>query len=243
MKNITIKTKKQLIEFWSSFENNARVEVILDGQGFVLDRNADDVIYTACDNSTVTAYGSSTVTACNNSTVTACGSSTVRACNNSTVRAYDNSTVTELLHSSILINCTGRDILPIKHHSSAQIINQAPFRHSKESFLDIYPPDDNGFVTLYKVTNQNGRDYKTDSIQYVGTVECPDWDNDHNRQCGGGLHLSPLPELALEYNSGPIKKCKVHIDDFVVYPHDISKVRCRVVHVLDDDTSEEARHA
>ena len=52
------------------------------------------------------------------------------------------------------------------------------------------------------------------------------------RECGGGLHLSPTPELALSYNKGKVLKCKVNIEDFVVYSQNISKVRCKKVKVL-----------
>ena len=72
-------------------------------------------------------------------------------------------------------------------------------------------------------------EYKNGTI-----VECPDFDSDENRQCGGGLHLSARPKEALYYNKGKLKVCEVFIKDIVVYPHDISKVRCKKVFVVDD---------
>ena len=98
-------------------------------------------------------------------------------------------------------------------------------------------------MTLYKVTTGDGCDHHTGRIKYEGIVECPDWINDPNQQCGNGLHLSPTPELALIYHQGPVKKCRVHMDDFVVYPLDITKVRCRRVEVTEESKAENAEAA
>ena len=193
-------------------------------------------IFVARGNSQVTAWGNSQVTAWGNSQVTAWENSQVTAWENSQVTARGNSvTIKELRHSAILIN-KGVDVTPIKKDRTSKIVNQKQWLHTKKSFLDIYPADDDGFVTLYKVTDENGLDRRTGTIKYEGIVECPDWDHDKDRQCGGGLHLSPEPYLALQYNTGPVKKCRVHRDDFVVYGPDITKVRCRRVEVLEDQS-------
>ena len=104
--------------------------------------------------------------------------------------------------------------------------------YTKKDFIDIYGEED-GIVTLYKSVNPDTLcDFYTGKVKYQGTVICPDWDNDKKKQCGGGLHLSPLPHMALKYNEGKLLKCKVHRKDFVVYPHDITKVRCKKVTVI-----------
>jgi hypothetical protein len=88
-------------------------------------------------------------------------------------------------------------------------------------------------MILYKSVNpENHCDFYTGKIKYQGVVECPDFDQNSDRQCGGGLHLSPLPEMALKYNEGKVLKCEVDINDIVVFPTDITKVRCRKVKVL-----------
>ena len=88
-------------------------------------------------------------------------------------------------------------------------------------------------MLLYKSVQKNGTDFYTGKIHYSGIVQCPDWDNNKERQCGGGFHLSPTPELAQSYNIGKIKKCLVKQKDIVVYPWDITKVRCREVEVIE----------
>ena len=208
MNEITIKTQKAL----DSLIKKGLTEptyIRLDGKTFEISENIENGIYLACH--------SSQVTACGSSQVTACGSSI---------------TVHALLHNAILINQTGEDIRINRLHPSAQVIAQPIWLHTKASFLDIYPADENGFVTLYKVTKADGCDHHTGKIKYEGIVECPDWVDNPDQQCGNGLHLSPLPELALGYHQGPVKKCRVHIDDFSVYPRDITKVRCRRVEVI-----------
>jgi hypothetical protein len=195
----------------------------------------------AYDNSTVRAYDNSTVRACGNSTVRAYGNSTVRAYGNSTVTAYDNSTVTAydnyvtfdailMFAVVIMIGC----ICKVKRKSKTAHIIKTKIKnqYTKKDFIDLYG---NGGkeITLYKSVNPNNScDFYSGKIQYTGTVECPDWDNDQNKQCGNGLHLSPLPEMALKYNEGKLLVCKANIKDFVVYPYDITKVRCKKVTVI-----------
>jgi hypothetical protein len=88
-------------------------------------------------------------------------------------------------------------------------------------------------IILYKsVQSTNHTDFYTGKIKYTGTVECPDFDPDETRQCGGGLHLSPTPELALSYNNGIILKCRVAVKDIAVYGLNITKVRCKKVTVI-----------
>jgi hypothetical protein len=119
---------------------------------------------------------------------------------------------------------------------TAQLIEQPVATCDKEEFLDIYSKNmqTDGRVLLYKSVQDDDTDHYTGKIKYEGTVRPAKWDPDGNRQCGDGLHLSPTPQLAQSYNSGKIKKCLVKPEDFVVYPHDITKVRCREVIVLED---------
>ena len=205
-------------------------------------RAYDNSTVRASGNSTVTAYDNSTVTASGNSTVTASDNSTVRVFDNSTVRAYGNSTVrvfdntvtieAALMYSVIImIAC----VCQIKRKKkTVNIIKTKKADHyTKNEFTDIYPADKNGNVTLYKSVNPDTLcDFYTGKIKYHGVVTCPDWDGNKDLQCGNGLHLSPRPEMALNYNRGKLLVCEVNKKDFVVYPSDITKVRCRKVKVI-----------
>jgi hypothetical protein len=114
----------------------------------------------------------------------------------------------------------------------ATLINNATQKHDIKSFLDIYP-DNNGIVTLYKSVNPGTLcDFHTGKIKYQGEVVCPDWIDNYNNKCGHGLHLSPLPHMALSYNHGTLLVCEAHINDIVVHPDDITKVRCKKIKVI-----------
>jgi hypothetical protein len=120
----------------------------------------------------------------------------------------------------------------IKKQKTVTVIKNKIATYTQKDFLDIYPADKKGDVVLYKSVQEDNTDFHTGKIKYEGTVKCPDWDGNKERQCGGGLHLSPLPGLALSYNQGRLLKCKVNKKDFVVYKHDITKVRCKKVTVI-----------
>ena len=155
---------------------------------------------------------------------------------NATIKIYSSSVnINRLLMQSIAIciDChpTIKDI-----DITATAINKTTAKYTKEDFINIYNDNmiDDNHILLYKSVNENHFDFLTGKIKYTGMVECPDWDDNIERQRGGGLHLSPTPEMALQYNNGQILKCKVHINDFIVCPHDITKVRCKRVEVIEE---------
>ena len=92
---------------------------------------------------------------------------------------------------------------------------------------------DKKHIKLFKSVNPDTLcDFHTGKIKYNGIVTCPDFDSTPERECGGGLHLSPTPEMALSYNNGKVLECKVAIKDIVIYGKDIKKVRCSKVEVI-----------
>jgi hypothetical protein len=186
----------------------------------------------ARENSSVEARENSSVEARENSSVEARGNSSVEAWGNAVVRVFSAFKIALKKFSvGICIGCKAN--LEFKAET-ATLIEVPEAKYDKEEFLDIYKdnlqPD--GRMLLYKSTQENGTDHYTGKIKYEGVTRPEKWDPDENRQCGDGLHLSPTPQLAKSYNNGTIKKCLVRPDDFVVYPHDISKVRCREVEVI-----------
>jgi hypothetical protein len=95
---------------------------------------------------------------------------------------------------------------------------------------------ENGVATLYKALDE---DFSTDrarakNISYAPgqTPAAPDWDGGVE-ECGGGLHASPHPKMALEFNSTakrfaacPVKLegISVHPDGY--YPHKVKFSGC-----------------
>ena len=188
-------------------------------------------------NSSVEARGNSSVVARGNSSVVARGNSSVVAWENCVVRAFSEIKI-KLKQFAVAIGI-GCKLIPNEQDATATCMNVPVATHDKQSFMDIYSKNiqhcDNGRMMLYKSVKDDMTDFWSGTIKYEGTVECPDWDANHERQCGGGLHLSPTKSLAQSYNCGKTLKCLVHPDDFVVYPHDITKVRCRKVEVIGEE--------
>jgi hypothetical protein len=113
-------------------------------------------------------------------------------------------------------------------------------------WLDYYGLDvADGAVTLFKGVDDEYRsqtalpDGSRATYAPGATVEAPDW---HDRPvCGGGLHLSPRPELTRRYTD-PTRfvAVSVAVEDLVVIvggdPPDKVKVRrCTVLHEVDED--------
>jgi tRNA threonylcarbamoyladenosine modification (KEOPS) complex Pcc1 subunit len=197
-------------------------------------RAYDNSTVRAYDNSTVRAYGNSTVRASGNSTVTAYDNSTVRASGNSTVTAYGNSVSIEafMLAVVIMIGC----VCKIKKSKTVQVIKNKIAQHDKKSFIQIHKENiiDKDTIKLFKsVRKDNRKDFHSNTIKYEGEVLCPDFNPSNEIECGQGLHLSPYPELALDYSpNGLVLECSVKLKDFVVHQENITKVRCKRVTVL-----------
>jgi hypothetical protein len=173
------------------------------------------------------------VLAWENSSVVAWGNSSVVAWENSSVEFFSNTAKGIAKHNAIFI-VSGCDP-KISSQDDAQVMRRkGEWLHDIKSFCDCYKSQIKGkYITLYKSVNPKTKtDFYTGKIHYRGTVSCPDFDPHPDRQCGGGLHLSPTPQLALSYNQGLLLECKVALADIVIYPQDITKVRCKKVKVI-----------
>ena len=121
-----------------------------------------------------------------------------------------------------------------KKPKTATVIKRKIVLHDIKSFVDIYDLKiENDSVILYKsVDPKTLCDFQTGKVKYEGLVTCPDFDPSKDRECGGGLHLCATPELTQTFNAGKILKCRVKLQDIVVYGKNIMKVRCKQVEVL-----------
>jgi hypothetical protein len=160
---------------------------------------------------------------------------------NASLKVQDKTVTIDILKQSAIAICIEKKCTITKKDRSAQVIVCPRVLHSIETFCDIYKANMVGkaAITLYKVTKDNFTDHHSGKIKYApgATVDCPDWDSNKNRQCGGGLHLSPTVDTALRYHQGKVMKCEVKIKDIVVYGPDITKVRCRRVRVIEEVTN------
>ena len=187
----------------------------------------------ARENSSVEAWGNSRVVARENSSVVARGNSSVEARENSVTRMVSSKARVTAGHASlVLCECEETGRVDIK--DKAQLVTTKPWEHTIGSFMDIYQANiqADGRILLYKSVQKDLTDFWTGEIKYEGIVKCPDWDPNPNRECGGGLHLSPTRELALQHNKGVVLRCLVAPNDIVIHPTNITKVRCREVEVV-----------
>jgi hypothetical protein len=107
-------------------------------------------------------------------------------------------------------------------------------------FFDL-PIVDEEFVTLYKALDENFCSRWNKFCYLPGTtVEAPDWDP--NKECGGGLHFSPSPRMAKEFNWEATKfvACKVKVNEVLVhlngeYPEKVKAPRVYEIFEVDID--------
>jgi hypothetical protein len=240
MKTIIVKTQKELDKVKG---DDALIIIDSDPKNIIEVRRE---IYEVRNRSVVNACGNAVIQrACGNAVIQyaydnaviqrACGNAVIqRAYDNAVIqRAYDNAVIEKALQESCVIRL--EDNAKILHHDkTAHIINAKQAQHDIDSFTVIHQENlDGKYIILYKSVNPRTLcDFYTGKIKYEGVVTCPDWNPDRNIQCGNGLHLSPTPEMALSYNQGKVLKCRVELKDIVVYPTDITKIRCKKVTVI-----------
>jgi hypothetical protein len=166
----------------------------------------------ACDSSQVRAYGSSQVTACDSSQVRAYGSSQVRACGSSQVTACDSSQVTATKYVAVTQQDKQAKI-------KGGVLIKLPTIRTAHQWCDFYDvPIKAGIAILYKALRNN---YKTSrGFLYAPntTPSAPDWDGGE-QECGGGLHFSPKPFMALAFDNEATKfmACPVLVKEIKVH--------------------------
>ena len=158
--------------------------------------------------------------------------STVTACDNSTVNNYSSCSVLFAFMLSVVIMRVKNKVK--KAHKTATVINKwVKAEITNKMFCETLEKVKAGDILYKSVNPDTFCDFRTGKIKYEGAVTCPDWDSNPERECGGGLHLSPTKEMALGYNVGKVLKCVVRPQDFVVYQAgDFTKVRCKRVTVI-----------
>jgi len=161
---------------------------------------------------------------------------------NSTVKILSDSVIIhEARQNAILIyqDCTGS--LGIKD-DSVTINYTKRAEYNLDNFIRGYDvKTENNKLVLYKFVRKNYTDFFTSKIKYkIGTiVKCPDWNSDIDRECGGGLHVSPSIEFCKRFNNskdGHALKVLVDPKDIIVHPNPQYpyKIRCRQLEVLEE---------
>ena len=173
---------------------------------------------------TVEAWGGATVRASHGTTVLARQTAVVEARGGVIVRARDSATVRASKYVPVV---TFGDDTKVE----GGVVVRMPEIATGADWCDFYGVDtDDGVATLYKAVDeafstQNGVSYEPGSIP-----EAPDWDGGES-ECGGGLHLSPRPFLALRFKPDAERfvACPVRVSEIVVHTDPVhpDKVKAR----------------
>ena len=208
--------------------------------GTFLARGSSHVV--AWGSSHVEAWGSSHVEAWGSSHVVARGSSHVVARERSHVVAWESSHVVAWESSHVVAqersHVVASQYVAVHRHGAAPVVVGGVV-------IDVKPPVNaiewaafygaritNGTVLVYKAVRDDYRSAHGFPYRPGTTVEAPDWDGGL-AECGGGLHFSPSPLAALEFDDAATRfvACPVSLDDIRppderdAYPHKIKARR------------------
>jgi len=90
-----------------------------------------------------------------------------------------------------------------------------------------------GVAVLYKAVRDDFKTGKFGFLYQPGTKPIsPDWDGPA-RECGGGLHFSPSPRAALEFDSEATRfvACPVKVSEIVIHPNGSYPQKCKAPRV------------
>ncbi len=198
---------------------------------------------TASGSATVRAYDSATVRAYDSATVRASGSATVSASGSATVTAYGSATVTA--YGSATVRASGSATVTASGYVAVH--NHGPRTRITGGVL-IEPPDltvtanwlayygltpVRGIVTLYKSVNADWTSRYHADYSPGAKPTAPDWTP--TNECGGGLHFSPRPHMALEYHDAKGQRfvaCPVRVKDIVVIGSPGAANKCKAPAVV-----------
>ena len=185
------------------------------------------------ENSTATLRGNSTATLRENSTATLRGNSTATLRENSTARAFDRSNVKATPNSPVLRHSKEAKI------SGGQVLDMHSPQTAEEwcEFYGIEIRKGGGFrrdlkgqdvAILFKALYADFRSYHRFSYDPGTVPAAPDWDGG-KRECGGGLHFSPHPVMAEEFQPDAERyvACPVLVSEIVIHPDGMYPQKCK----------------
>jgi len=201
-------------------------------------------VFTAYGSAQVRAYGSAQVRASGSAQVRAYGSAQVRASDSAQVTAYGSAQVTAsdsaqvTAYGSAQVTASWEGVAITVHGDGPRVEGGTVIRcdapHDVREWCRRYGVTvTNGVVVLFKAVNdrfttQYGVDYSPGSCPVS-----PDWDGGV-QECGGGLHFSPVPWMALKFfcEATRFVACPIRIDDIRVprpkdtYPEKVKAGAC-----------------
>jgi hypothetical protein len=206
---------------------HARDHTFVEGWHAATVTVSGDAVVRAWDEATVDARDDARVDAWGEATVDARGSATVRAWGTAIVRAFGSATVTAFGSTIVSVRgaatVTASDHVVIRRHGNASkvtggVVTQVPAITTAEEWCAHWGVAvEDGVATLYKAVD--GEFVSRYGMSYAPGSEpqAPDWDGGE-ADCGGGLHFSPSPSIALQFEPRAERyvACPVRLDDISV---------------------------
>ena len=215
---------------WVRALSNARVHVSAQARawawGTSVVRAFDSATVSAWGSASVLATGAASVEARENAIVVAGGSTAVRAFGMAMVRARAQARVEAAETVAVTRHGPGMTV------STTGVTDAVRFTTPEEwcAYYGVEVQD--GVATLYKAVEDDFSTYHGGTYRPGTEPVAADWDGGE-QECGGGLHLSPLPTLALPHPDDEMRfvACPVRLADVVVHPNGThrDKVKARAV--------------
>jgi hypothetical protein len=178
-----------------------------------------EAVVKASDSASVKAWGSVTVDAMGSSSLEAWDSTTVRAGGSASVRAWGSAMVRTRGSASVEAS---KHVGVTSHHPSSKItggvVTNIPRITTAGEWCEFYGVAvRDGVATLFKAVGADFRSHYGMSYEPGSQPQAPDWDGGA-KECGGGLHFSPNPSLALQWAPRATRyvACPVRVEDIVV---------------------------
>jgi hypothetical protein len=122
--------------------------------------------------------------------------------------------------AAAVIRKNGKKLKPVVVRGGQVIEMEPPDISTPAKWCDYYGASvEDGVATLYKALEEDFTASHGMSYAPGSQPTAPDWDGGE-RECGGGLHFSPTPMHALEFNQDAKRfvGCPVNLADIVVHP-------------------------
>ena len=251
MSTITVTTQPELDAALAAHRDDPDAEITIDspaglwlnitdtGQAYVEARGSASV--RAWDSASVSASGSASVRASGSASVSAWDSASVRASDSASVRASGSASVSASGSASVSAwdsaSVRASKYVSVHLHSTrvtldgGVVIDMTGIDETDSvQWAELRAEVVDGEAVLYKAVREDMRSAHGFAYPIGETVVCEDWRDDG--RCGSGLHFSPHPWQAAQYDGGATRFLEVRVPVAELRPLDPDKCKapgCRVV--------------
>jgi hypothetical protein len=213
-------------ENWTTV--HAKDDAAVEAWGFAAVHAYGSATVRAWDSANIRAWDRATVRAWGTATVVAWGEARVHVWDATTVRAGGSVQVTARGSASVRLRGeasveASEHVSVIRHgpktKATGGVVNEVPTRlTTAQQWCGFYGVGvEGGVATLFKaVDDAYSSEYGT-AYTPGSQPQADDWD-EGERECGGGLHFSPTPALALQFSPRATRyvACPVRLEDIAI---------------------------